>query len=1093
MSNNHIIIGLGGTGGKIIREFRKMIYQQHGTLEPDGVALGYIYMDTDESSMRIDDSEWKVLGKSVQLSRENQVLLTAGNLRNILQNIELYQHIEGWIGDRKIWDSILGESTKVFGGQKRRLGRFLFACNTGDFLTALGRQHTSVVNKSGMAQVTFNIVCGLAGGTGSGTVVDVVAQIRRRYPNSKVILHCLLPERNPKPTWDTGNYHANGYAALMELNAMSVGRYSPISIDPENKGRIAMETAFNGCYLFGDTNENGKAVDVSEEIPSVIAAFLYQKIVATRGQNWDTLKRMENAENGDLSPEEDFRGKPERSRRFLSFGIKRVAIPKKEIEEYMTFNYAQQSLLQLRYNHWSDSQGFMNVPMNHSWKSHVEEPKNKRDWKISDEHLTLSLPVLASDEKAKWNPVDITWSQIKPRYIDISKEAKNSDDWLNRLEGYMNSFYNEGFRGVGVTNFYKAKAEDRLDIAREIRQNIEKILFEQWQNGQYAMHDIKNIIDIIYSEIDSTFNKVDEKILRFEEALKIEESKIKDNRVTYNNVGLWGEWFSKKDKLLNAQADCLQKYHTFRTQIQAWNFAKVLLGTLKLQLDDLVTQIKEATAKIEQAYVSFEEGIKIRMNDRATEDLNESLIRFYEPEVVKNVVRKLIQNKKEQTNQTNQVRQKLVALLGNNLSFTAFNKSINSNFLVDKLQEECKNSVRIAHSEILREDSEKVLHGKIIDKLAEKYRGKDTDFKKFIDELIKRAGNYINFDNDEITRQVQGVMGVNQSKLSAFSFIMPPWAGGREPAPNTFEEILKNTLEENVPVTTQAKSFLNHEEEHEFVIVSMTNLFPIRFVREVRYLKEKYEARVRTGERAKVEVHTEGDASFYPNLYTLDMTDIRKMEAQAKARQEFLDKELDSKIEEILSQQSERIAALLLLGRTIGLIEKEKDRKGKEKESSILHIKQFDSDGFDADPIELDKTLVSSLDKLKMEISTKLKTELKGYVSKTFAQEIKVFSENEALTTNEAMLDALQTILQKVSEKADDADMGLIDKIEKDVLEDLNKKYPDTEKRHDKLRPDIMAKVEDVKVERGGSPKDEVYKTFVGGAKMAFKILKDEE
>jgi len=28
MSNNHLIIGLGGTGGKIIRAFKKVIFQE---------------------------------------------------------------------------------------------------------------------------------------------------------------------------------------------------------------------------------------------------------------------------------------------------------------------------------------------------------------------------------------------------------------------------------------------------------------------------------------------------------------------------------------------------------------------------------------------------------------------------------------------------------------------------------------------------------------------------------------------------------------------------------------------------------------------------------------------------------------------------------------------------------------------------------------------------------------------------------------------------------------------------------------------------------------------------------------------------------
>ena len=41
MSKNHLIIGLGGTGGKIIRAFRNTIYQEFRQTDPPEVALGY--------------------------------------------------------------------------------------------------------------------------------------------------------------------------------------------------------------------------------------------------------------------------------------------------------------------------------------------------------------------------------------------------------------------------------------------------------------------------------------------------------------------------------------------------------------------------------------------------------------------------------------------------------------------------------------------------------------------------------------------------------------------------------------------------------------------------------------------------------------------------------------------------------------------------------------------------------------------------------------------------------------------------------------------------------------------------------------------
>ena len=44
-----------------------------------------------------------------------------------------------------------------------------------------------------------------------------VAQIRAMYANPerhRIVPYLLLPDQFPPPNWDTGNYHANGFAAL---------------------------------------------------------------------------------------------------------------------------------------------------------------------------------------------------------------------------------------------------------------------------------------------------------------------------------------------------------------------------------------------------------------------------------------------------------------------------------------------------------------------------------------------------------------------------------------------------------------------------------------------------------------------------------------------------------------------------------------------------------------------------------------------------------------------------------------------------------------------------------------------------------------
>jgi DNA-binding IclR family transcriptional regulator len=82
---------------------------------------------------------------------------------------------------RDILNSIVGAT---LGGQKRRLGRFLFACKADKYREQVQTQ-VKLVQHNGITEVTFHVLVGLAGGTGSGSVVDAVAQLRDLYPDSK--------------------------------------------------------------------------------------------------------------------------------------------------------------------------------------------------------------------------------------------------------------------------------------------------------------------------------------------------------------------------------------------------------------------------------------------------------------------------------------------------------------------------------------------------------------------------------------------------------------------------------------------------------------------------------------------------------------------------------------------------------------------------------------------------------------------------------------------------------------------------------------------------------------------------------------------
>ncbi|MEI6178312.1 MAG: tubulin-like doman-containing protein, partial [Verrucomicrobiota bacterium] len=53
MSNNYIIIGLGGTGGNIIKSFRKTVFEEfRSNTPPPPFHLSYLYVDSSKRDLK---------------------------------------------------------------------------------------------------------------------------------------------------------------------------------------------------------------------------------------------------------------------------------------------------------------------------------------------------------------------------------------------------------------------------------------------------------------------------------------------------------------------------------------------------------------------------------------------------------------------------------------------------------------------------------------------------------------------------------------------------------------------------------------------------------------------------------------------------------------------------------------------------------------------------------------------------------------------------------------------------------------------------------------------------------------------------------
>ena len=412
MSNNHLIIGIGGTGGKVIKAFRKAMYEEFRSVDPaprnggnNAVHVNYLYIDS--SNRDLTDSEsWRTqgdVGALIALNKRHQLSIVYGDLQTRLRDREHYPVTHRYIGDRELWTDIFSQMKvqEAAGGQMRRLGVALFEPHCQSFVERVTASCNELSQASGIQGTNFHVCCGLAGGTGSGAFVHVIAQLRATFPSDRdypIYLYLLLPERDSHwaSNGERTNYYANGYAALQELNAylLSDAREGPGKGGPQFApydltGRslrfenLAMgnQTRLLGrvqsCFVLSNVNEQNLVIGIeNEEIHSLLAQMIFQRVFlidsAETGQ-YRGLRdaiTLENTAVHDESLATDPNTKV-RSVRFLTFGIKRLIVPEEEIREHFAANFASQAALQMLYNNWPAETGgnaFLGEKKNTSFK-----------------------------------------------------------------------------------------------------------------------------------------------------------------------------------------------------------------------------------------------------------------------------------------------------------------------------------------------------------------------------------------------------------------------------------------------------------------------------------------------------------------------------------------------------------------------------------------------------------------------------------------------------------------------------------------------------------------------------------------------------
>jgi len=107
---NHILIGIGGTGGKVLKAFRKRLWEEFPKAEDRRkLPIGFVYVDSTNEMMKPDDPTWRVLGQSAQFTTEEFVNIKSIDLGQILDNPNNYPGLKRVISNPEMMRKTLGE------------------------------------------------------------------------------------------------------------------------------------------------------------------------------------------------------------------------------------------------------------------------------------------------------------------------------------------------------------------------------------------------------------------------------------------------------------------------------------------------------------------------------------------------------------------------------------------------------------------------------------------------------------------------------------------------------------------------------------------------------------------------------------------------------------------------------------------------------------------------------------------------------------------------------------------------------------------------------------------------------------------------
>lgn len=329
-----IVIGLGGTGVRTLVHIKREFIKHFQGLPPVVKLLGF---DTDEAS----HETLQLNGENITLSTPEFTKLTAMKLRSL---IEKTPEIQAWVppeGRMSMRDIVGGT------GARRPSGRLALFNRATQVYDTIGQAYRSVnalridTFELGSTEcevvdperTTVFIVGSLAGGTGSGMLLDIAHMCRDILEDqSDPVFGFLLLAGVYAHRPATYFVEANTYAALKELDFF-METLAPVGVKyPGRKEPILWggedHRPFSYAYLIDNENERKLMVNEVDPMLDFISRAIFLHMTVESGARGGRMKSYLVNLSAILDALPPWQGKPPR---YMGIGLSTLLLPVEEV------------------------------------------------------------------------------------------------------------------------------------------------------------------------------------------------------------------------------------------------------------------------------------------------------------------------------------------------------------------------------------------------------------------------------------------------------------------------------------------------------------------------------------------------------------------------------------------------------------------------------------------------------------------------------------------------------------------------------------------------------------------------------------------